>query len=247
VRRSEWRRAPGSLPDGERIYAIGDIHGRLDLLQGLIAAIDEEQSAAVAARPTLVFLGDYIDRGSESRAVIDWLMEQPLPRFERVHLLGNHEDSLLRFLTDITVGPNWLHYGGVETLASYGLKAARGEDDTKRLEALQQRLEGALPESHKTFMEGLQHYCTAGEYLFVHAGIRPGVAITEQSLEDLLWIRDAFLTSADDHGHVVVHGHTISYEAEVHDNRIGIDTGAFMSNTLTCLVLEGDEYRLLQT
>ncbi len=247
VQRSRWRRAPGRLPDGERVYAIGDIHGRLDLLRILIAAIDEEQQRARPARPTLVFLGDYVDRGEESRGVIDWLIERPLPAFERVHLLGNHEDSFLRFLTDIGVGPSWLYYGGAETLASYGLQAAPGESDPIRLTALQAALKDALPNPHRVFMRALDPYRAIGGYLFVHAGVRPGVPLAAQSIEDLLWIRDSFLTSTDDHGHVVVHGHTISNDAEIRDNRIGIDTGAFATNVLTCLVLEADQYRLIQT
>lgn len=129
IRRSEWRTAPGQAPDGERIYAIGDIHGRLDLLTMLAAAIADEQRSLPPARPTLVFLGDYVDRGPDSRGVIDWLIERPLPAFERVHLRGNHEDWFDSFRSDIRVGPSWFYCGGVETLASYGVPAALGEDD----------------------------------------------------------------------------------------------------------------------
>ena len=247
TRRSRWRRAPGRVPDGERVYAIGDIHGRLDLLRILIAAIDEEQRRAPDARPTLVFLGDYVDRGRDSRGVIDWLIERPLPAFEHVHLRGNHEDSFLRFLTDIGVGPGWLYYGGTETLASYGLAAASGESDPARLTALQADFAAALPESHRAFMRALDPYRVIGGYLFVHAGVRPGLPLAAQSIDDLLWIRDGFLASTADHGHVVVHGHTISSEAEIRGNRIGIDTGAFATNVLTCLVLEAGRYRLIQT
>lgn len=244
---SPWRQAPGRLPEGRRIYAIGDVHGRLDLLRALIAAIDTEQKDAGTARPTLVLLGDYVDRGPDSRGVVETLIEGPLPAFERVHLRGNHEASFLRFLDDIAVGPSWLYYGGAETLASYGIAAARDEDDPARLAALQAAFAAALPESHRAFMRGLEPCRAIGGYLFVHAGVRPGVPLAGQSLDDLLWIRGEFLRSPADHGHVVVHGHTIDRKPQVRRNRIGIDTGAFATGVLTCLVLEADRYRLIQT
>ena len=244
---SPWRRAPGRLPEGRRIYAIGDVHGRLDLLRALIAAIDTEQKDAGTARPTLVLLGDYVDRGPDSRGVVETLIEGPLSAFECVHLRGNHEDSFLRFLDDIDVEPSWLYYGGAETLASYGIAAARDEDDPARLVALQAAFAAALPESHRAFMRGLEPCRAIGGYLFVHAGVRPGVPLAGQSLDDLLWIRGEFLRSAADHGHVVVHGHTIDREPQIRRNRIGIDTGAFATGVLTCLVLEADRYRLIQT
>ena len=247
IRRSDWHPAPGWAPEGERIYAVGDVHGRLDLAQMLADAIADEQRSLAPLRPTLVFLGDYVDRGPESCAVIDWLIEDPLPSFERVLLRGNHEDWFEGFLTDASVGPSWLYCGGVETLASYGVAAALGENDPRRLRALQADLAAALPESHRAFLRALEFYRTIGRYLFVHAGIRPGVPLARQSPDDLLWIRDSFLHATADHGHVVVHGHTIAGEAEIRANRIGIDTGAFATNVLTCLVLEADRYRLIQT
>ena len=247
IQRSAWRPAPGRAPEGERVFAVGDIHGRLDLLQMLIPAIEEEQNSLPPARPTVVFLGDYVDRGPDSRGVIDRLLEQPLPDFERVHLRGNHEDWFEDFLTDISVGPSWLYCGGVQTLKSYGLRAGLGEDDPMRLRVLQADLAAALPASHRAFLRALVPYHVIGGYLFAHAGVRPGVALAEQSLDDLFWIRDDFLYSTVDHGHVVVHGHTIVNETQVCPNRIGIDTGAFATNVLTCLVLEADRYRLIQT
>ena len=247
IRRSDWSPAPGRAPEGERIYAIGDVHGRLDLMQMLAGAIADEQRSLPPLRPTLVFLGDYVDRGPDSRAVIDWLIEDPLPSFERVLLRGNHEDWFEGFLTDTSVGPSWLYCGGVETLASYGVRAALGEDVPARLQALQADLAAALPESHRAFLRALEFYRAIGGYLFVHAGVRPGVPLARQSVDDLLWIRDSFLHATADHGRVVVHGHTIVGEAEIRANRIGIDTGAFVTNVLTCLVLEADRYRLIQT
>ena len=247
IRRSDWAAAPARAPEGERIYAIGDIHGCLDLLKMLVAAIEEEQRDLPPARPTIVFLGDYVDRGPDSFGVIDWLCQRPLPEFERVHLRGNHEEWFEEFLADISVGPSWLYCGGVATLASYGIRAALGEDDPMRLRAMQADLAAALPVPHRRFIRALDYYHESGGYLFVHAGIRPGVPLAEQSPDDLIWIRDAFLHTTADHGHVVVHGHTIVNEAQVCPNRIGIDTGAFATNVLTCLVLEADRYRLIQT
>ena len=183
----------------------------------------------------------------DSRAVIDWLIERPLPDFERVHLRGNHEDWFESFRSDTGVGPSWLYCGGVETLASYGVRAALGEDDPMRLVALQSDLALALPAAHRAFLRALEIHRVIGGYLFVHAGVRPGVPLEEQTVDDLLWIRDSFLHATHDHGHVVVHGHTIVNEAEIRANRIGIDTGAFATNVLTCLVLEADRYRLIQT
>ena len=247
IQRSEWSPAPGRVPEGERVYAIGDIHGRLDLLHMLVEAIEEEQQLLPSARPTIVFVGDYVDRGPDSFGVIDWLCQRPLPEFERVHLRGNHEDWFESFRSDLSVGPSWLYCGGVETLASYGIRAAPGEDDPMRLQALQVDLATALPVSHRVFLRELEPYREIGGYLFVHAGIRPGVPLAEQAFDDFYWIRDTFLLSNADHGHVVVHGHTIANEAQVCPNRIGIDTGAFATNVLTCLVLEADRYRLIQT
>ena len=247
IQRSEWSAAPGWVPEGERIFAIGDIHGRLDLLKMLVAAIGEEQRLLPPARPTLVFLGDYVDRGPDSRGVIDWLCARPLPDFERVHLRGNHEEWFEEFLTDISVGPSWLYCGGAATLKSYGIQAGLGEDNPARLRAMKVDLKAALPAAHRAFLRTLDLHHEVGGYLFVHAGVRPGVPLALQSPDDLIWIRDDFLYATADHGHVVVHGHTIVNEAQVCPNRIGIDTGAFATNVLTCLVLEADRYRLIQT
>ncbi len=247
IRRADWRPAPARTPVGERIYAIGDIHGRLDLLHMLAAAIDEEQQDLPPARTTLVFVGDYVDRGPDSRGVIDWLIGRPLPAFERVYLRGNHEDWFERFLDDTRVGPSWLYCGGVQTLESYGVHASLGESDPRRLRAAQEDLAAALPGSHRAFLGALESHRAIGGYLFVHAGVRPGVPLDRQSPDDMLWIREEFLHAGGDHGHVVVHGHTIANEVEVRENRIGIDTGAFATNVLSCLVLEADRYRLIQT
>ncbi len=239
--------APGRIPEGERVYAIGDIHGRLDLLEPLIEAIIADNEARAPARATIVFLGDYIDRGRRSREVVEFLLGDPAPGFALVTLLGNHEESLLTFLDDPERGAAWLDYGGAETLRSYGVKAPRGGRDAEGRADLQAGLRAALPDDHLEFMRGLSLSHEVGDYLFVHAGVRPGRSLAAQLKQDLIWIRDEFLVSAADHGRVIVHGHTIAFEPEIHDNRIGIDTGAFMSNVLTCLVLEGAAYWLIRT
>ncbi len=231
-------------PPGSRVYAIGDIHGRLDLLRAITQLIHEDAYANQAARNVVVYLGDYIDRGDTSSAVLDWLIENPLPGFESVHLLGNHEDSMLQFLTDARVGPPWLAYGGVATLRSYGVRPPSSDNDLPRV---QDELRDKLPERHLVFLRGLALRHVEGDYAFVHAGVRPGVPLEAQVPQDLLWIRDEFLSSNADFGKIVVHGHTITEQPEVRRNRIGIDTGAFASGTLTSLVLADDQWSFLQT
>jgi serine/threonine protein phosphatase 1 len=237
-----------SVPHGTRVYAIGDIHGRLDLLRDLHEQIRDHAREYPVARDVLVHIGDYIDRGYQSRQTLDYLLDSPLPGFETVHLLGNHERTLLEFLDDISVGPGWLRYGGRETLFSYGIDwdrdLAGGEECLLRI---QSELRNKLPERHRRFLSGLPLTHEEGDYLFVHAGIRPGVPLHRQAAEDLLWIRDEFLASTADHGKIVVHGHSISEIPELRSNRVGIDTGAFATGRLTCLVLEGNEQSFFST
>ncbi|MGH6967708.1 MAG: metallophosphoesterase family protein [Stellaceae bacterium] len=239
--------APPTAPDGSRIYAVGDVHGRLDLLSRLHELVAADAARAPARRRVIVYLGDYVDRGPESRGVIELLMHRPLPGFERVHLMGNHEDYLLQFLERAEVGPHWCSYGGIETLASYGVRllpfAARVAD----FEAARLALADKIPPAHVAFMRSLKLTHTEGGYLFVHAGIKPGVALADQQAEDLLWIRNAFLDSTEDFGACVVHGHTIAEAPQRRANRIGIDTGAFATGKLTALVLDGSEQRFIQT
>ena len=237
-------RAP-SVPPGRRVYAIGDIHGRLDLLRELHGRIAHD-GAGFDGERTVVYLGDYIDRGPASREVIDELLDAPLPGFAAVHLLGNHEQTLLDFLLYPQQAAGWLTWGGRETLQSYGVRPPL---DFMRadVEQLRDEFQARLPDRHLAFFRGMPLTHADGDYLFVHAGIRPGVPLQEQSDSDLLWIRRDFTASDEDLGCVVVHGHSISEEVELRPNRIGIDTGAFYTGVLTCLVLEGAERRLLQT
>lgn len=196
--------------------------------------------------PIVVYLGDYVDRGPGSSQVVEMLRRHPLDGFQRVCLLGNHEEMMLRFME----GPadvNWLFNGGDATLASYGVATSWSHFQPKELESLRERLCSAVPQEHMAFLEKLQPYHIEGDYIFVHAGLRPGVPIKKQKPREMLWIRDLFLKSTVDFGKRVVHGHTITDAPDIRTNRIGIDTGAFYSGRLTCLVLEGGESRFLHT
>ena len=232
------------VPDGHRVYAVGDIHGRLDLLDELRQRIVED--AAGAGMRTVVYLGDYVDRGADSRGVVARLASQPLAGFANVHLKGNHEDFMLRFLARPEVGPDWLYNGGDATLASYEVPAPGPWAGAPALEATCEALLAALPESHLAFLNGLALSHVAGDYLFVHAGVRPGVALEAQRPHDLMWIRREFLEHEGDFGKVVVHGHTPAQAVDVRPNRIGIDTGAVYGGRLTAVVLEGSGRRFLQ-
>lgn len=231
------------LPPGLRIYAIGDIHGRVDLLDRLHALIEADLASAPEHR-VIVYLGDYIDRGANSAQVIERVCRHRPGDAEVVALLGNHEAMMLEFLDAPYGGSLWLANGGDATLASYKVRVPASYDE---LLITQRALRHALPRHHWQFLETLPVEARFGDYLFVHAGIKPGLPLDRQAREHMIWIRDAFLDSEADHGVVVVHGHTIVHEVEWRTNRIGIDTGAYTTGRLTALVLEGGERRLLQT
>jgi serine/threonine protein phosphatase 1 len=237
-----------ATPPDTRLYAVGDIHGRADLLRRMHGLIELDTASHPRDRHVIVYLGDYIDRGPDSADVIDLLLQSPVPGCQSVHLLGNHEDSLLRFLDDVEVGSAWLYYGGLATLVGYDIDVGdypwRNEIEMMRL---QTELRRRLPVRHRRFLQGLPLHHGEGDYLFVHAGVRPRIPLDRQVREDLLWIRDEFLASPADHGRVVVHGHTITPKPEILPNRIGIDTGAYATGQLTCLVLDGQERAFLQT
>jgi serine/threonine protein phosphatase 1 len=251
---SAWRgsqppKAHPAVAPNTRVYAIGDIHGRADLLERMETMIAADLGNA-PKRNVIVHLGDYIDRGLESAAVLDHLIEARSNGVERIFLCGNHEDAMLRFLDEAEIGPMWIGNGGDATLYSYGIRPRADLPYAQRLVALQEDLRAKIPSGHLDFLRGLTRLHVEGDYLFVHAGIRPGVAINRQSPDDLIWIREPFLSARGNLGKIVVHGHTINARIEAPDirpNRIGIDTGAYATGTLTCLVLEGEKRRFLQT
>lgn len=236
------------LPEGLRIYAIGDIHGRDDLLKRLHALIATDvKTAPPAKRRKLLYLGDYVDRGLHSREVIDILINRPLVGFETVYLRGNHDQQLLDFLKHPASGAMWLRYGGDATLYSYGVRFPDETPRSQQLQAMSVGLREALPPEHLAFFEGLEFCHAVGDYFFAHAGINPERRVEDQTPEDLMWIREEFLECDDDLGRVVVHGHSVTRSPEVRENRIGIDTGAVFSNTLTCLVLDQTGHRFIST
>ncbi|MDR6788448.1 serine/threonine protein phosphatase 1 [Sphingomonas sp. BE138] len=227
------------VPPGVRVYAIGDVHGRADLLHPLLGWIaDDHARRGPVDALHVVLLGDLIDRGPASSAVIDLLARPGRQQAERYVLRGNHEEMLLAILDGETGGVvDWLRHGGADTLASYGIDAAPYWDDP---DALPPMLRGAMPEGHAAFLRATLDQVRIGDYLFVHAGIRPGVPLDAQDGRDLRWIRKPFLNSRADHGMVVVHGHTIVPAVDYRHNRIAIDTGAYRSGRLTALGLEGE-------
>jgi Calcineurin-like phosphoesterase len=260
VRKESIEVAPriSHAPDGECLYAIGDIHGRRDLLERLLEQIEQDAAALPdGTKRTLVFLGDYIDRGLQSRDVIDFLISDRLQGFETVFLMGNHEEALLRFLSDAGFGKQWVRYGGGETLYSYGFQPPNTRTSLTSHEAMtaaQKAWEKVwmgfrerLPDEHLNFYNSLQSYHVAGDYLFVHAGMRPDVPLEQQSARDLLWIRDEFLDDTKEFEHIVVHGHTPA-EGVFRDNRrIGLDTGAFISGRLSAAKLFKTDVSFLET
>jgi serine/threonine protein phosphatase 1 len=232
-----------AIPPGQRVYAVGDIHGRRDLFEALVAAIDADDAGAAPAETTVVLLGDLVDRGPDSAGVValarDWQARR------RVRILGgNHEEMFLRSFDELEIFRHFLRHGGRETALSYGVdRAAFLQAD---LEEAQQLMRDHVPAQDLVYLAGFEDMVAIGDYLFVHAGIDPRQPIDEQKPRDLRWIREPFLSHPESYGPVVVHGHTISDVPEDCGNRIGIDTGAFMSGRLTALVLEGTSRRYLE-
>jgi serine/threonine protein phosphatase 1 len=234
-----------SIPTGLRIYAVGDIHGRLDLLEELLSRIDADIARRPTARPLYVFLGDYIDRGAFSRETIDRLIQLGKAR-ECIFLRGNHERIALKCLSDRNLFDQWMRLGGLDTLLSYGIAPAQLASG-KPIVELQAAFHGAVPLAHFGFFRDLQSSFTCGDFFFVHAGVRPGVELSRQVENDLLWIREEFLLSTEDFGKVIIHGHTPTSGIEVEPNRINIDTGAFATGRLSCLVIEGTSLAVIDT
>ena len=226
-----------------RIYAVGDVHGRLDLLEQVMARIDHDCGNAPSTNAIEVYLGDYIDRGPASRQVVDRLIARGGER-NTVFLKGNHETYVGEFIANPTILADWRQYGGFETLMSYGLQPAMKTDAAEEVE-LAKAFSFMLPKSHQHFLKSLPLFVTFGDFFFVHAGVRPRVPLKQQREEDLLWIRDDFLLYEDDFEKVVVHGHTPVREPDIRRNRINIDTGAYATGRLTCIMLERDRIEIL--
>jgi serine/threonine protein phosphatase 1 len=229
--------APGRLPAGRRIYAVGDVHGCDRKLRAIHAAIAADFTARPISHATLLHIGDYIDRGPDSARVVARILRRvPAPGLKTVHLMGNHEHMMLSALSDPGMAALWLHNGGDAALRSWKVIPATPPEEWAAL----------IPAAHLSFIAGLPLRHEAGSYLFVHAGIRPGVPLPDQSEHDLLWIREPFLSSTLPFGAVVVHGHTPGPDPVVRANRVGIDTGAVAGGPLTCAVFEADRLGFIQ-
>ena len=230
-------RKPG-LPDGFRIYAISDIHGCADLLQKMFTVIDKDLATIGSRRAIHVFLGDYIDRGPESRQTIDLLIDRGR-KHESVFLKGNHEAFLFDVLKDPSQLQHWKKFGGLQTLTSYGLRPSLNPDAEEQSELIGQ-LAQAISPYQRRFFNNLKLRFVCGDFFFVHAGVRPGVPLADQQEQDLLWIREEFLTSEERFAKYIVHGHTPVREPDIRFIRINIDTGAFATGNLTLLTIQGD-------
>jgi serine/threonine protein phosphatase 1 len=238
---------PPSPPENMVLYAVGDIHGELALLNALLADIaDDFARHGQGASPIIIYIGDYVDRGPDSAGVVDLLLGDPMPGFRQHWLLGNHDAAMLDFLRDPGRGADWLELGGLATLRSYGVDPAFGGLKADRLSLLRDALAERIPAAHVTFLAALEPVVVYGDYAFVHAGIRPGRLLADQTLEDLLWIRSPFLEAGRHYEKIIVHGHTIVPEIEVLPNRIAIDTGAFSTGKLSAVALQGGEVRRLE-
>ena len=235
------------VPEDVLLYAVGDIHGRRDLLQRLLQKIETDAHRSPAMKKILVFLGDYVDRGRDSRGVID-IISSPMPPFESVCLKGNHEYVLLEFLDDPDVWEDFRRFGGLETLSSYGVDRRLLAGTETPPEEIRDAFLAAFPKSHYDFLRELKCSYECGDYYFVHAGVRPGIPLERQVEDDQLWIREEFFSAGNAFdGHVIVHGHTPRPNPEKHPYRIGIDTGAYLSGRLTAAKFSGSSVEFLQS
>lgn len=232
-----------AVPPGLRVYAVGDVHGCLDQLNQLLDLIETD----LKARPSpskLIFLGDLVDRGPNSAGVLERILNGGLPTDDCVCLTGNHEEAMLECLDgSVSSYGNWLQHGGLQTMESYGVTR---QDIFHKSFDLARAMRVLIPPLHGHFLRSFKNMETVGDYVFVHAGIRPGVSMDQQSTRDLRWIRSDFLDNKMDHGAMVVHGHTIVPRVERRRNRIAVDTGCYLSGRLSAVVLEADTVHVIQ-
>ncbi len=238
----EFPRIEANLPEGQRVYAVGDIHGRSDLFIALIEAIEIDNREHGPAKTTVILLGDLVDRGPDSVNVL--ALAREWKKFRNVRILaGNHEEMFLRSFENTDMLRHFLRHGGRETLLSYGMD--KRTYSKASIEELQEVMSEIVPAADMDFIGGFENLITIGDYVFVHAGIEPGVALEEQQVSKLRWIREPFLSHREAHERVVIHGHTITDAPVDQGNRIGVDTGAYVSGCLTALVLEGADRRYI--
>ncbi len=241
------RQADYQLPQGLRVYAVGDVHGRADLLSQLHSMIIQDAGSNPGQQMQVVYLGDYLDRGPYVRQTLDELLSGLPSSFGADYLMGNHERLFMAALEDPSLMELWLELGGQTTLLSYGVQAPGSGFSMQRAQEVQEALLEAIPQDHLNFIKNLRQFLHIGDFLFVHAGIIPGKPLAAQTEDELLWIRDEFLSCGKDFGVKVVHGHTVSESVQEFHNRIGIDTGAYATGVLTCAVIEGAQVRYLST
>jgi serine/threonine protein phosphatase 1 len=244
------KRSPPTTPPGLVVYAIGDIHGRSDLLRPLLERIVTEAAALPAAgvRPVIIGLGDYVDRGPDSRGVLDLLIDlSGVKALETRFLRGNHDQTLLDFLDDPQNGPAWCDFGGREALMSYGVRPPGGRGDAAAWSAARDALSDAMPRAHLDFLKGLETSLELGDYFFAHAGARPGVPLHAQTDRDLMWIREPFLSDSRPFDRVVVHGHSAGELIHFDQRRINVDTGAYATSQLTAVRLQDTNVSFLFT
>lgn len=236
----------GSVPAGQRVYAIGDIHGRLDLLDTLLRAIEADDAGRGPAQSRIIFLGDLIDRGPHSAQVVARAMEVQAGPWNCQFLLGNHEEVFLKAMAgDLKALSFFVRIGGRETILSYGITEDEYRDSD--YPELHELLVRRVPAAHIAFLSGFENLIVVGDFAFVHAGVKPGQALANQRASDLRWIRQEFLEHRNGFEKIIVHGHTITEEVEIRPHRIGLDTGAYSSGKLTAMGFEADARWILDT
>ena len=236
-------------PKNTRIYAIGDVHGHIALLDTLFTSIEKDLKEHPIDNHKIIFLGDYIDRGPDSSGCVEFLIQLMATNKNVICLKGNHEDKLENFLEDpIKFADSFFTYGGTDCAISYGVDMSTGYrgNDEEALE-IAKDLGERMPGNHKAFYADLQTTVTIGDYMFTHAGVRPGIALDQQSTHDLIWIRAEFISNSELYEKVIIHGHTPTFPMEVLQNRINVDTWAYDTGVLSCIVLEGTDYRVIDT